>query len=184
MISSCFVLFWLLLAWLDFIRTFTLSLLRNSSSKMPPLTRESGHKFLLQVEFLERETFDNGKLPTQKDVVEMMMYLCHPVRAGPPKRTRNISAGLVAKKYLYGTNEYLCHQNTFPAAPSNLACCHQAKQAKRSTSQRKHRLSIRQWTVVPVRVPACVRSLSLVAARLLHLLLRGKIQMPKFYRKL
>ena len=45
---------------------------------MAPLTRESGHRFLLDVEFLERESFGNGKLPTQKDIVEMMMYFCHP----------------------------------------------------------------------------------------------------------
>jgi len=75
---------------------------------MAPLTRESGHRFLLDVEFLERESFGNGKLPTQKEVVEMMMYMCHPVRAGAANRSKSTSAGLVAKKDLLCTNQYLC----------------------------------------------------------------------------
>jgi len=72
----------LVVVWLDFLRTWTW----YSRSKMAPLTRESGHRFLLDVEFLERESFGNGKLPTQKEVVEMMMYMCHPVRAGAANR--------------------------------------------------------------------------------------------------
>jgi len=89
-------------------------------------------------------------------------------------------------EYLYGTNKYLCHQNRHGdhSRPRYLHVV--ISKASKEIHELAQAPFVRQWTVVPVpvRVPACVGSLSLVAARLLHLLLRGKIQMPKFYRKL
>ena len=68
--------------------------------------------------------------------------------------------------------------------PGRATCMLSSGKASKEIHELAQAPFVRQWTVVPVRVPACVGSLSLVAERLLHLLLRGKIQMPKFYRKL
>ena len=44
------------------------------------LTRSSGHRMLLNTEFRERSTFTNGKLPSHREVLEMLLFRLNPLR--------------------------------------------------------------------------------------------------------
>ena len=59
-------------------------------------TRSSGQRLLLTEEYIERDVFQNGKLPSKKSIVEMMMFMTHPYRVASSHRTLHAAAELVA----------------------------------------------------------------------------------------
>lgn len=84
------------------------------------ITRSSGRRMLRGVEFIERQSFRNGKLPTRKEVLEMMLFICHPVRSGREVMTRKTAARIVAKALK--EHWLFCNVSTVNSSYSNHKC--------------------------------------------------------------
>ena len=59
-------------------------------------TRSTSTKILCDAKYMEHAEFPNGRLPVQKSVIEVMLYLLHPNRAGKARRTTKDAARIIA----------------------------------------------------------------------------------------
>ncbi len=66
-------------------------------SKVSYITRSQTKKTLGDVEYTERADFTHGKLPTSREVLENMLYLLCPKRAGQDQHSRDAAAGILAE---------------------------------------------------------------------------------------
>lgn len=64
---------------------------------MASYTRSQARKTLGSVDYVEKAEFPQGKLPTGKDIIQNMLYLLRPKRAGQAQRSRNDAAQLLAE---------------------------------------------------------------------------------------
>ena len=60
-------------------------------------TRSHSRKTLCGVDYIERAELPNGMLPTGKDVIQIMLYLLRPKRAGQAQRSKDAAAQLLAE---------------------------------------------------------------------------------------
>ena len=76
------------------IKTLLTSTCWRLVSKME--TRSSSTKILCDVKYIEHAEFPNGKLPLQKCIIEAMLYLLRPSRAGKAGRSMPDAARIIA----------------------------------------------------------------------------------------
>ncbi|XP_034016356.1 uncharacterized protein LOC117501562 [Thalassophryne amazonica] len=69
----------------------------SSSSSSTPFTRSQAKKTLCGVDYIEKAEFPSGMLPTGKDIIQNMLYLLRPKRAGQAQRSRDAAAQLLAE---------------------------------------------------------------------------------------
>ena len=66
------------------------------TSPRTPSTRSSSQKLLGEKTYVEQAGFPNGILPTNRDVVQNMMYLMRPGRAGQSQRSKAGAAHILS----------------------------------------------------------------------------------------
>ena len=59
--------------------------------------------------FCEKFYFQNGQLPLEKDVIEMMLFQLSPVRAGKTQRSKDDAASVIA----HGLIDHWIHCNLY-----------------------------------------------------------------------
>ena len=62
-----------------------------------PETRSKSKKTLGGVDYFEAPEFPSGKLPTKRDIIQNMLYLLRPRRAGQDQRSKNDAIQLLAE---------------------------------------------------------------------------------------
>ena len=62
-----------------------------------PQTRSKSKKTLGGIDYFEAPEFPSGKLPTKRDIIQNMLYLLRPRRAGQDQRSKSAAAQLLAE---------------------------------------------------------------------------------------
>ena len=79
-------------------------------------TRSSARKDLGDVVYIESDSLPIGVLPTRKDIIQSMMYLLRPQRAGQAQRTRDYAAHILS----YVVNDHWLFCNIYTMRPRHI----------------------------------------------------------------
>jgi len=75
-------------------------------------TRSQARKTLVAAVYIENAEFTHGTLPTGKDIIQNMLYLLRPNRAGQAERSTEAAARLLAElieEHWLFCNQYTIH---------------------------------------------------------------------------